>query len=377
VSEHDDKCALLVARQARLRSVMVASGVPALLTADPISIAYACGARNMTVFGFMGPSRFLLLFADGPAVLYEFAGCEHLAADLPTVDRIRDAAEATSAAIARQCAQVGVTSLAVERFDLSFIDGLRSSGLTLSDATPTLLEARRLKHPLELVAIREAIVRVDTATAALEHAVRPGATEVEVWAEFHRGLIATDGEYISTRLFQAGPNTFPYFREAGPRPIQQGELVCLDTDAIGYQGYAVDYSRTFVCDAEPTARQRGLYRLAYEQLQHNGALLAPGLSYEAFARAAWPVPVEHQRFGYYCVGHGLGLCGEPPYVPLAVEGVPYPMAGEFEPNMVFCVESFIGDSETGQGVKLEDQYLITETGAERLTSYPFSRAMLS
>ena len=84
--------------------------------------------------------------------------------------------------------------------------------------------------------------------------------EVEVWAAFHHDLIATEGDYVSTRLFQGGPNTFPYFREAGSRRLVDGDLVCIDTDAIGYGGYAVDFSRTFLCgEADPTHIQQQLY----------------------------------------------------------------------------------------------------------------------
>ena len=59
---------LLFERKRRLVDVMRLRGIPALLTADPISILYATGARNMTVHGFTGPDRFMLLFADGPTI---------------------------------------------------------------------------------------------------------------------------------------------------------------------------------------------------------------------------------------------------------------------------------------------------------------------
>jgi Xaa-Pro aminopeptidase len=87
------------------------------------------------------------------------------------------------------------------------------------------------------------------------------------------------------------------------------------------------------------------------------------------------VPERHAPWGYYCLAHGLGLCGEYPYVPIARAGEPYDFSGEFEPGMVICIESYIGDETLRQGVKLEDQFLITETGAERLTTAPFDRAL--
>ncbi len=45
--------------------------------------------------------------------------------------------------------------------------------------------------------------------------------------------------------------------------------------------------------------------------------------------------------------------------------------------MVICVESFLGEKQGGQGVKLEDQVLITENGYEVLTSYPFEENLLN
>ncbi|MBL8562240.1 MAG: aminopeptidase P family protein [Gemmobacter sp.] len=391
-SDAPEGAALIGSRAARLRGVMRARGVPALLTSQPISILYASGARNMTVFSLMGPFRMLLFFADGPSILYEFAGCEHLAEGQPGVDQVRPAPGLTalsgagySAAAARFAAEIADLcrshgdggSLAIEGFDPPVSDALRAQGLHLGDATALLSESRRLKTPCEIATMRQAVALVQDAAADLEAAITPGASEVEAWAAFHRHLIATEGEYVSTRLFQSGPRTFPYFQEAGPRRMQAGDLVCFDTDALGWQGYAVDFSRSFLCgDAPPSPVQRSLYARAHDQLQTNAALLGPGVSYEAFARAAWPVPPEHQGWGYYCLAHGLGLCGEFPYVPHAFAGQPYGFAGAFEPGMVICVESYIGAEAAAQGVKLEDQFLITETGVERMTTYPFCARLL-
>jgi Xaa-Pro dipeptidase len=390
-------------RQDRLRSVMRETGVGAVLTADPINIVYGCGVRNMSVFGMMGPSRFLLLFANGPSVLYEFAGSEHLAKPvlrgcvdqgLATVDEVRSAPGITpnsgpsySSAASRFADEIRAlcalhldagSCLAVERVDFEFTDLLRGCGLGLANGTETFLQARRCKQPAELVVMREGVRRVEAGMGSMERSLKAGVTEVELWALLHHDLIASNGEYISTRLAQSGPRTFPYFQEASDRVVADGDLFCLDTDALGLGGYAVDLSRTFLCgDVDPTPTQRRLYRRAYDQLLHNGSLLAPGRSYEQIARKAWPIPEEHQPFGYYCVLHGLGLSGEHPYVPLAAVDQPYDFPGELEPGMVVCCESYIGDEQSGQGVKLEDQFLITESGVERLTNYPFDNRMLA
>lgn len=374
-------------RSQRLRSVMRELGVPALLTADPINIAYATGVRNMTIFSQMGASRFLLFSADGPCVLWEFAGAEHLGVDARTngfVDDVRpapgvtalsgngytDAVELFAAEIRSVVGDDG-DQLGVERCDHPVTDALRLEGFALSSATEVFVASRLIKTTAEIAVMREAMNRVQDGVEGLRSQLVPGATENEVWSELHRHLIATNGEYISTRLAQSGPRTFPYFQEASDRVIEAGDLFCLDTDALGVGGYGVDFSRTLLCgDGSPSTDQRRLHQLALDQLETNAALLAPGRSFEDFARSAWVVPEQHAPYGYYCLAHGLGLSGEFPYVPQAHKGEGYEFHGEFEAGMVICVESYIGDAHVGQGVKLEDQFLITETGAELMSTTP-------
>lgn len=384
-----DPSDLIRQRHQRLLTLMGERDVPAVLTTNPINILYATGARNMTVFSLMGPFRFALIVATGHTVLWEFAGCEHLVTDNPVVTDVRPAPGISAVWGGGYRAETegfidsildivgGDRRLAVEGLDLPVVDAMRARGLQLADATGIFSASRLIKQPLEIRVMREAVARVEAAAASLEAAIAPGASEVEVWSEFHRHLIATEGEYVSTRLFQSGPRTFPYFQEAGARRMRPGDLVCFDTDALGYLHYAVDFSRTFLCgDDAPNPKQRSLYQRAHEQLHHNAALLGPGVSYEDFARAAWPIPAAHRGHGYYCLGHGLGLCGEFPYVPHFFDDVPYSFEGGFEPGMVICVESYIGEEAQNEGVKLEDQFLITPEGAERMTTYPFCQALL-
>jgi Xaa-Pro aminopeptidase len=341
------------------------------------------------------PARYLLVFADGPVTLFDYVGGEHLAEGLPTIDDIRLAQGlshvSTNGTTAQACSAMAheiaalvrehlgcPDRLAVDSLPFAAVDALRAVGFTVTDADVVMTRTRRVKLPIEIAYLREASRRTAQAVHAMHDTLRPGVTEIELWSRFVGEMLARHGQLVSTRLLESGPNTFPYFQEAGTRVIHEGDLVCLDTDAISFESYSCDFSRTFlVGDGPATPEQRTLYRRAYEQLRHNVSLIGPGVSFEDVARNAWPVPAEHRTSRYYCVGHGLGMIGEYPNLPFHVPGEPYPLDDAFEPGMVFCVESYVGSTGTGQGVKLEDQLLITETGVEIMNDYPFEERLLA
>jgi len=386
---------LYLQRLANTRRFMSSLDVPVMLLRDPFNIRYITGASNMSVFNLCVPARYLLVFADGPTILFDYLGGEHLAVDLPTVDEVRTAhglshvssngflaAEVESmaneiAALVRE--QMGdISALAVDSIPFAAVDALRKKGFRISDADVPMSRTRRVKLPLEITYMREAVRRTVGAVQQMEAELRPGMTENEIWSIFIGALVAGHGEMVVTRLLESGPNTFPYFQECGTRVIQDGYLVCLDTDAMAFESCSVDFSRTFLAgDGPGRPEQRDLYRRAHEQLQHNVSLIGPGASFEEVARNAWVVPEEHRSSRYYCIGHGLGMIGEYPNLPFYTPGVPYPLDDAFEPGMVFCVESYIGSERSGQGVKLEDQLLITETGVEVMNDYPFEERLLA
>ena len=384
---------LYLARLQRLRAFMRKAGLPVLLTLDVNHIFYATGARNMQIFGMRSPSRYLLVFADGPTVLYEYAGGEHLAQHLPTVTHIKPAiglsflgsvgqlADA-SQRFAREIASTiraldpTIDTLGLDRFPFAATDALRQQGFTLRDSDEAFIPARAIKMPIEIPYMREAMRRVEEGVHRLENAIQPGRSETEVWAEFWFDFMQKDGQVLTTRLFQSGPHTFPYFQETSSKILKAGELLCLDTDAQGFQNYAVDFSRSFLCgDGAPTAEQRTLYQLAQEQIATNAALLAAGREFREFAQRAWKCPDIYRPYQYGLLGHGLGLAGEFPNIPHFEAGTPYPLAQHMEPGMVICLESYIGSKESGQGVKLENQYLIHETHVECMSHYPFDRVL--
>ena len=125
-----------------------------------------------------------------------------------------------------------VDCLGVDRFPFMATDALRQQGFSLRDADTAFIPARAVKLPIEIPYLREALRRVQEAVHALEAAIQPGRSENTLWAHLWFDLMQQDGQFLTTRLCQSGPRTFPYFQEAGPRLLETGDLVCLATDSV-------------------------------------------------------------------------------------------------------------------------------------------------
>ena len=381
-------------RLTRLRQVLVTDNIGAAIYFDAVNIRYACGVRNMQINTTRNPGRYVFVPVRGPVVLFEYMSCAHLAAGSPTVDEVRPAKGVHPfyagdhhaqhlAAFVRdieelvdQCGLRG-ERLGIERPPVDAVPALMAAGFTVVDASITIDRAKSIKTPAELQLVRASVAGTEASVAYMAQGLLPGRTENQVFGDLHQALIASGGEYIETRLFNSGHRTNPWFQETSSKVIAAGELVCLDTDAIGCHGYYTDMSRTFLAgEGRATPRQRELYGLAYEQLQHNLALLKVGLSFRDFANQTWPIPPAYVDHRYLCPVHGNGMTGEYPVIP-------YPdlfdicgQDGLFEANMTVCVESFVGDRAGGEGVKLEEQVLLTPQGVERLTTYPYESRLL-
>jgi len=390
-----DLVAVRAWRQGRVRREMAARGIDAVILMDPVNIRYATGARNMQVFSMRnGPSRYLAMTADR-SILYEFTGALHLANGLETIDEVRPAVTASFVAAGPRIAereklwaqgmaatlrdQVGDRPrVGIERMNGGTAIALAEAGINLVDAQEPVEMARAIKSAEEMKCVNASLRATERGVAELRAAIRPGLTEAELWSVLHRSIIAQNGDYVETRLLNSGARTNPWFQETGDKVIGANELIALDTDVVGCHGYYSDFSRTFHAGPDrPTAQQRDLYKVAHEQVHHNMEILRPGLSFRDYADAAWDIPGKYHANRYYLSAHGCGMTGEYPYLYHRGDFADAGYDGEIQPGMTLCVESFIGEEHQGEGVKLEQQVLITETGVELLSRFPFEEALLA
>lgn len=394
-SEGIDLKAVRLFRLARARAQMETYGVDAVILSDPINIRYATGTRNMQVFCQRNaPSRYLLLTANR-SILFEFTGCLHLADGFETVDEVRASKTASFVAAGPDIAErerqwaaemadliaelVGPgATLGLERLNAGTAIALKEQGLRIVDAQQPVEMARAIKSPEEMKCVNASLRATEIGVGKLRDAIRPGMTENELWSVLHKSVIEQNADYCETRLLNAGQRSNPWFQETSSNVIGENELIALDTDVVGCHGYYSDFSRTFHAGpGKPSVAQRDLYKTAHEQVEHNMGILHPGMTFREYADQAWNIPEKYYANRYYLSAHGCGMTGEYPYLYHHGDFPDAGYDGVIEPGMTICVESYIGEDGGVEGVKLEQQVLVTDTGIELLSRFPFEESLLA
>lgn len=237
------------------------------------------------------------------------------------------------------------------------------------DATPLLSEARALKTPQELERMRLAN---DIAAAAMEHVqgvLRPGMTEAQAAAEW-LGFVHGEGTGWGGKVELAygfalvwSGSGIKTFTATASRPVVEGEptlfeiWVCAD-------GYWCDHTKNLVV-GELSDRYRELEQGLMAVYDDAVAFCVPGASLAELDRR---VRAGIDALGFpgqpsHPVCHGVGArAHEPPYAHQAG-------GGEVREGMVLAIEPgcYI---EGGGGLRVEDNFAITRTGAEKLSSFP-------
>jgi Xaa-Pro dipeptidase len=382
-------------RLARLKQKLLEYDCAAGLFYDPTNIRYATGTSNMQVYSLHNPCRYVFVPVDGPTILFEFSGCEFMADGRPAVDEVRIAkawyhfaagprlmefAQAWCGEIVDLMKTYGGDNrrLAIDKMDPVGTHLLEDNKIMIVDGFEVAHMARLIKTPEEIDAVRQSVDVCQIAIRKMIADTKPGMTENAIWSILHQTNIEHGGEWIETRLLTSGPRTNPWYQEASERKVEAGDIVSLDSDLIGPHGYGADISRSWtVGDSKPKPEQRRLYSLAHEQVQRNLELFVPGRSFFELADLAFRMPDKYKAFEQPAIAHGSGLCNE---FPLLIHSDKIRAKGHdgiVEPGMVICVESYAGAPGDAEGIKLEQQILITKDGPELLSDMAFEEEFLN
>ncbi len=386
--EPPDMEALREYRLERVREQLRKNDYAGALLFDPLNLRYATDSTNMQLWITHNSARCCFIATDGPVVMFDFHNCGHLNEHLPLIDEIRNLSGFFYFTGGSRCDEfaekfaleidqllrrhgAGNRRLAVDRLEITGVRAFDRIGIQIMPGMELMETAREIKNDNELKAMRCAVAACEAALHEFEAEIRPGISENELWAHLHTGNIKRGGDWIETRILSSGPRTNPWMAECGPRIIQPGDMIALDTDLVGVYGYCVDISRCWVAGESPaTGEQKQLFKVAYEHIMEDMELLKPGLTFRELTFGGNQLDQKYREQQYGVKYHGVGLCDEYPaiYYPEAWESNGYD--GVLQPGMCLTAEAYIGEVGGKEGVKLEDQIVITEDGYELLTHFP-------
>ena len=386
-------------RWKRLTDHIVKRGYGGLLLFDPLNIRYATDSTNMQLWNTHNPFRAVLLCSDGYMVIWDYKNSPFLSEFNPLVkeqrsgadffyfdrgDKIDIAAYKFSNEVRKLIAEHSQKNmrLAVDKIMLHGLRSLEAQGFEIMEGEEVTEKCRSVKGEDEILAMRCASAACENAVAIMEKQARSevpkgNTSEDDIWAILHAENIKRGGEWIETRLLASGPRTNPWFQECGPRIVQNNEIVAFDTDLVGSYGICVDISRTWwIGDRSPRPDMVYAMQHAYEHIATNMELLGPGVHMSELTFNSHTLDTNFQKGKYGCLMHGVGLCDEWPLIAYPDKFVEGAYDYVLEPGMVLCVEALVSPENGDFSIKLEDQVLVTESGYENLTNYPFDPLLI-
>ncbi len=353
-------------RIAKLSTLLKAADCPAIAFVPGPNFFYLTGVS----LALMERPTILIITAEGDA---------HAA--IPALERDRWAAEMPHAqtvywqdsdgysdALAELAKQVGGKRLAVEGNRMRQFEAAALSaafGSAVSDGTAMLASLRLIKEPQEVSAIQRAVDVSEAALVATLGQVRAGMSETEIRARLQVEMLerGADGPGFDLIVLAGGAAADCHGIPSSERILKPGNALLFDFGAK-LNGYSADITRTYFCEEVPEPHRR-FYEVVLEANRVGRDMVAPGIAIHDLDHAVQSV-LRDAGYGAnirHKVGHGLGL---------DIHEAPQLMVGNHETlqeGMVITIEP--GLYEPGVlGVRIEDDVLVTESGAKSLTSLP-------
>ncbi len=368
-STHGQARSIYLARQERLGQAMRAAGLNAMAINPGPSLTYLTGLqfhlmeRPVVAIFLPGDAPRLVLgeLETGkiqalPFPLQAYAYHDNPATWQSAFDRAARAAEIDGLVI-------GVEPTRLRFLELRLLEQAapRAKFVPAEDCLAVL---RMHKDREEIGAMKKAVEIAQNALQALLPSIKPGVTEREIAAELTLQLLrgGSEAEMPFAPIVASGPNSANPHAVPTNRALARGDLLVLDWGAT-YGGYISDLTRTLaIGELDPELRR--VYQAVLEANAAGRAAARPGIPAGEVDRAARNV-IEAAGYGSYFIhrtGHGIGMeSHEAPYI-YAENTLP------LAPGMTFTVEPGIYLPGRG-GVRIEDNLVITETGAESLSDW--------
>lgn len=347
-------------RQKRLLTQMLALGIQDAVLGDPRHVTYLSGYETPPGQGsavLLRSSGYCVLVAPGEA---EAASDETVVippSELATLrlDHFRQVRDQVAKMIGKPSGVIGLDKGGASGYLGELAEGM-------ADLSSTLFDLRRAKDPDELAVLREAVRVTEVCYARAREIVEPGVSEFDVYAELYRTAVKAAG----VKLPALG-NDFQCASPGGPprnRAAQPGELYILDLGIV-WGGYNSDMCRTFSVSGEISRAQESAWHRLVEVFSYVEEHIRPGVSCRNIYESVKETLDQEIPGGFFHhLGHGVGLqAHERPNLNPHWDQV-------FQEGDFFTVEPGLYSDELKGGIRLEENYLVTESGLRKVTSFP-------
>ena len=241
-------------------------------------------------------------------------------------------------------------------------------GRDVRNLRPVVDSLRLVKDADELARMRKAIDISGLGHVAAMQAARPGAWEYEIEAALEAEFRRNGADRLGyPSIVGSGPNSTTLHYDVNRRQTRDGDLIVVDAGAEWGQ-YTADVTRTFPVNGKFTPRQKAIYDLVLATQQAAFDSTRPGATIAQLNRIARD----------YMRAHSGTLCGAETCDAYFIHGLshwlgmdvhdPGDYSTPLKPGMVFTIEPGIYLAPEGLGVRIEDDVLVTVTGAEWLSA---------
>ncbi|MGH8648969.1 MAG: M24 family metallopeptidase, partial [Burkholderiales bacterium] len=220
---------------------------------------------------------------------------------------------------------------------------LERQGCHVVDCTALLRNLRRVKSQLEIACIERASRIAKIGIKACQEAIRPGATELQVWGEIMRAMAAAGGENPAITIpVASGPRSACIHALASRRRIRKGDLVITDLCGV-YNRHHVNVARTFSVGKPDPAVERAVHLAAgaFDVLEE---IIEPNLPVRRLLGALkkYYANAGIEKRMWFWGGYELGFAFSPDWVGQFVyEPLKDPGDERFVPGMVVNYEGIV------------------------------------
>jgi Xaa-Pro dipeptidase len=375
-------------RLARARQALDASDLGALLVFESSNIRYLT-ATHIGTWGYNKTERWALLTRTGEPWIWDFGsaaknhrlyspwlkpeqsngGNNGLQGAIAPTSGLPQGTAEQIASILKEEGVAGMP-IGVDVIEMPMLRELEAAGITVNDGQQVMLNARQIKNKDEILLLSQAASMVDGVYQDISEALKPGVRENDIVALATRRLLEMGSEQVEAINSIAGERCSPHPHVFSDRLIRPGDQAYFDI-IHAFNGYRTCYYRTFAV-GRATNAHRDAYKKARELIDSAIAMVKPGVTTDQIA-ALWPTAQEFgfssemEAFGLQ-FGHGLGLGLHERPVISRLNSLENPV--EIEPGMVFALETYWPASDGHSAARIEEELVVTDTGAELLTLFP-------